>query len=107
MAQIYPFVKGQTKEPLNFTLINKKTGAVISITGATITIYAFHPKSKTELFNGSCTIDDAAAGEFHYDFIAADLNTLGTFEGLVKIVFSDAKIGKIKDFYIKVIDDES
>jgi len=107
MAETFPFVKGQTKEPLNFVLINKKTGAVLSVDAATITLYAFHPKSKDELFNGSCTIDDGPNGEFHYDFIAADLNETGTFKGLVKIIFSDTKIGKIEDFYIKVIDDES
>lgn len=101
-SKIYKFTAGTTAGGLDFVLLNRKTGAVVPIIGAAITITAFHPKSREKLFNGSCNIDDDVNGEFSYSFIAADLTTEGTYEGEVKIVFADTTIEKIQDFYIKV-----
>ena len=101
-SNIYKFTTGTTAGGLDFVLLNRKTGLVVPITGATITITAFHPKTRTKLFDGSCQIDDAANGEFSYSFIAADLNLEGTYEGEVEIIFADTTIERIQDFYIKV-----
>lgn len=104
MGSVYKFIKGQTKEGLNFTLVDKNTGAAVDITSANIVLTAFHPKSRTKLFDGNCVIDDAVNGTFYYNFIGADLATVGTYECEVEITFGDSKIGKIQDFYIKVED---
>jgi len=102
VSNIYKFIEGQTKEGLNFTLLDKNDGSAVDITAATITLTVFHPKSREKLFSGSCTLDVPASGTFYYTFIEADLDTVGTFEGEVEIVFADASVGKIQDFYIKV-----
>jgi hypothetical protein len=103
-SNVYKFIKGQTKEGLNFTLLDKNTGNAVDITGATIVLTAFQPKSREKLFDGNCILDVPASGTFYYTFIAADLNDVGTFEGEVEITFSDSSIGKIQDFYLKVED---
>jgi len=102
MGNIYKFIEGQTKEGLNFTLVNKNTGLPVDVTDATIVLTAFHPKSRDKLFNGDCDPDVPASGTFHYSFIAGDLDETGTFECEVTITFADTTIGKIQDFYIKV-----
>lgn len=103
-SNIYKFIKGQTKEGLDFTLLDKNDGSAVDLTDATMVLTAFHPKSREKLFSGDCTPNVPASGTFYYTFIEADLNDVGTFEGEVKITFSDSSIGKIQDFYLKVED---
>lgn len=103
-TNVYKFIKGQTAEGLNFTLLDKNDGSAVNMTGATMVLTAFHVKSREKLFSGNCTPDDLANGTFHYTFIAADLNDVGTFEGEIDITFSDSSIGKVQDFYLKVED---
>jgi hypothetical protein len=72
-------------------------GTPMDLTDRDVELYA-HAKGAAEnkIDGAACAVEDQAApetkGYFHYDFQAADLDTVGTFEGEVKVLTGDAPV---------------
>lgn len=62
----------------------------------------------TKIARGSCTIDDANSGVVSYAWGTADVNTVGTFDAEVEVIWNDGKSETFpNDSYweISIVDD--
>lgn len=99
--------QNDTAPSLRATLLNG-SGNVIDLTGATVRFHMRELGKTTIIVNQACTVINAAGGIVQYDWVAADTDTIGSYQAEFQVTYSDGTIETFpNDSYIRVdiIDD--
>jgi hypothetical protein len=81
--------KGDTAPNLDATLTDS-AGAALNLTGAAVTFRMRARGSTTLKVNAAATVVSAAAGTVRYDWLSADVDTDGTYDGEFLVTYGDA-----------------
>lgn len=96
-----PIYVGDTAVPFAPTFTHKD-GTAVNLSGATISMKMVSETGTTKTCSGSWTIDNASAGQAHYNWQNADVSTAGTWTLYVVIttggspVHADPKLLEIQ-----------
>ena len=102
MAADFYLKKGDTNNVLEATL-RDVNGVVVNLTGATVVFSMMNAASTVKVSLAACTIVTAAAGLVSYAWVAADVNTAGTYRGEFQVTYSGGGIQTFpNDSYIEV-----
>jgi hypothetical protein len=82
---------------MNLDENNSATWAPINVTGSTVTLRLRELGSTTVKTSLTCTVTDGTAGKVATDFPAGTLDTAGTFEGELELVFPNGGIQTVND----------
>jgi len=89
MATIHKLVQGDTGPQFQITLTDEDSGAVIDLTGGTVTLHFRAVGSTTVLFSRLFTLTDAANGVATLQFNSGDLDQdAGRYEGEIEVVLA-------------------
>ena len=86
------FIKRNDTSPSIQKTLTDAAGAAINLTGATI---RFHMRAKdgtTKVDATADTVGDATLGVVKYDWIAADTDTAGFFDGEFEATYADTTV---------------
>lgn len=92
MAEKIKLVQGDTYPQIRVTLTDENTGAVIDLTGATVTLHFRAVGADTVLFSRQGTVlqNEAALGKAIFIWQAGDLNVeAGEYEGEVEVYWAN------------------
>ena len=85
--------QGDTRPDLISDLTNEQTGAVIDLTGATVTFSMTLLEATTPTIDAqACTVLDEANGQVQYRFTTTDTATAGDYDAEFEITFADGGI---------------
>ncbi len=105
MTSTFYFVVGDTKESLQFEIVDESNSdAPIDITNDTVSFSMADQKLVGTKFTKTCSKPDPTNGIAQYDPDADHMDTEGIYSGEVKIVFADAKVKRVRDIKIVVVD---
>lgn len=105
MTSTFYFVVDDTKESLQFEIVDESNNDTpIDITNDTVSFSMADQKLSTTKFTKVCSKPDPTNGIAQYDPDAAHFDTKGIYAGEVKIVFADAKIKRVRNIKIVVVD---
>lgn len=106
MTTIQDVVRNDTGFDLNFTLKNKKTGAITDLTGnSAIKFKMALPDASVNKINGACTVINATAGTCKYTVQSGDMDTVGVYNAEIEVTYTGGKIVTGKGFVINVVED--
>jgi hypothetical protein len=89
MAEKIKLVQGDTRPQVRLTLTDENTGAVLDLTGATVTLHFRAVGASTSLFSRQGVVLDAPNGIAVITWQAGDLNVpAGEYEGEIEVYWS-------------------
>ncbi len=95
MADSYVFTQSDTRPFMAVTIKNSLTGAVVDLTGATVT-FNFRlskPRAKTaKVSSGACTVTSTTGGQVEYRWGATDLDIPGIYTAEFQVTHTDTKV---------------
>jgi hypothetical protein len=99
-------VANDTQPVLTFTLTDASTGAAVNLTGAVVRMRIRDLNTTTEKAALVCAMVNPAAGQVATNFPTGTLDTAGTFEAEIEIVFADTSIQTVYDLIKLVVRDD-
>jgi len=86
------YIKQNDTAPIILVTLKDGNDAAVDLTGATA-IFKMRPVGQTTVKTDSAAIiHNADAGQVRYEWVAADTNTIGSYEAEFQVTFVDGKI---------------
>ena len=102
------YVKQNDTSPAMLATLQDANGAAVGIVGASVRFHMRTIGSSQVKVDATAVIVDAEGGEVRYDWLAADTDTIGSYQAEFEVTYADASIETFpNDGYIRVeiIDD--
>lgn len=101
MATEFFIKRNDTKEPIRVTLQDQ--AGTVDLTGAAVRFHMMNGESGTVKVDADAMVVDAPNGVVVYTWVAADVDTAGTFLAEWEVAFPDGKIQTFpNDGHVKV-----
>lgn len=102
------YIKQNDTGPSIRAALKNVDGVAVSLAGATVRFHMRKLGSATAKVSAAATIISATDGTVEYDWIAADTNTVGTYQAEFQVTYSDLSVETFPNatyLKVKVIDD--
>jgi hypothetical protein len=102
------YIKQNDTGPSIQATLKDADGVAVSLAGATVSFKMRKQGSATPKVNAAATIVNSTAGIVKYNWIAADTNTVGTYQAEFQVTYSDLSVETFPNatyLKVKVIDD--
>ena len=102
------YIKQNDTSPSMLATLQDANGDAVNITGASIRLHMRAIGSNQTTVDAAATIVTAESGIVRYDWIAADTDTIGSYQAEFEVTYADASVETFpNDGYIRVeiIDD--
>lgn len=97
------YVKQNDTSPAMLATLQDADGNAIDITGASVRFHMRAIGSNQTTVDGDATIVTASSGLVRYDWIAADTDTVGSYQAEFEVTYADSSIETFpNDGYIRV-----
>lgn len=97
------YIKQNDTSPGILATLQDASGVAINLVGATVRFHMRELNTGTTKVNALATVVTAASGIVRYSWIAADTNTVGSFQGEFQATYADGKIETFpNDGYIPI-----
>lgn len=86
------YIKQNDTAPILLVSLKDGNDAAVDLTGATVT-FKMRPVAQTTVkTDAAAIIHNADGGQVRYEWVAADTNTVGSYEAEFQVTFVDGKI---------------
>jgi len=85
------FIKRNDTSPIFRAILKDGDDVVVNVTGATVRFHMFDQDMVVKV-DAAATINNGAAGDVQYAWIAADTDTAGFFDSEFEVTFSGGRI---------------
>ena len=102
------YIKQNDTAPSIQATLKDADGIAVSLAGATVSFKMRKQGSATAKVNAAATIVNSAEGIVKYNWIAADTNTVGTYQAEFQVTYANATVETFPNatyLKVKVIDD--
>ncbi len=102
------YVKQNDTSPAMLATLQDAEGNAVNLTGATVRFHMRSVGGGNPVVDAAATVVTAASGIVRYNWVAADTDTVGTYQAEFEVTYADASIETFpNDGYIvvQIIDD--
>lgn len=102
------YVKQNDTSPAMLATLQDADGVAVSLVGATVRFHMRKLGGTQTKVDAAATVVNALAGTVRYSWIAADTNTVGSYQAEFEVTYADASVETFpNDSYIpvEIIDD--
>jgi len=102
------YIKQNDTGPAMLATLQDASGNAINLVGASVRFHMRSVMGGNPVVDAAATVVNAAAGTVRYSWIAADTNTVGSYQAEFQVTYADASVETFpNDSYIavEIIDD--